>query len=203
MTYWSLWNEPNHIFFIKPRSQAPRVYCRMVQRGLSALKAAVPGARVFVGELAPVGTATKVIGPLRFLQQWLCVDKSYKAARPHGPQAGLQWVGCRRANGFAHHPYGPAGTVYRGRDIVNMVGIRRLASALDRSARAGRITRGLSIYNTEFGYQTNPDLFIGTTPNRQAEILNTLEEFSYRYSRLRSYSRYLIYDDPRATARLR
>ena len=106
-----------------------------------------------------------VIGPLRFLQQWLCVDKSYKRLR--GRTARKQGCnGFRRvsANGFAHHPYGPAGTVYRGRDIVNMVGIRRLASALDKSARAGRIARGLSIYNTEFGYQTNPDLFIGTTP---------------------------------------
>jgi len=198
VTYWSLWNEPNHIFFVKPRSQAPRVYRRMVQRGLPALKAAVPGARVFVGELAPVGTATKVIGPLRFVQQWLCVDKRYKRLR--GRAARKQ--GCNgfrrvRANGFAHHPYGPAGRAFRGRDIVNMVGIRRLASALDKSARAGRITRRLGIYNTEFGYQTNPpDPFIGTTPNRQAEILNTLEEFSYRYSRLKSYSQYLIYDDP-------
>jgi hypothetical protein len=199
--YWSIWNEPNHIFFIKPRSQAPRVYRRLVQRGLPALKAAVPGARVFVGELAPVGTATKVIGPLRFLQQWLCVDKSYKRLR--GRVARVQGCnGFRRvsANGFAHHPYGPSGTVYRGRDIVNMVGIRRLASALDKSARAGRISRGLGIYNTEFGYQTNPpDPFIGTTPSRQAEILNTLEEFSYRYPRLKSYSQYLLYDDPART----
>ena len=104
------------------------------------------------------------------------------------------------ANGFAHHPYGPAGTIFRGRDIVNMVGIRRLASALDKAARAGRISRGLGIYNTEFGYQTNPpDPFIGTTPSRQAEILNTLEEFSYRYPRLKSYSQYLLYDDPART----
>ena len=49
VTYWSIWNEPNHIFFIKPRSQAPRVYRRLVERGLPALKRAVPGARVFVG----------------------------------------------------------------------------------------------------------------------------------------------------------
>jgi hypothetical protein len=198
VTWWSLWNEPNHIFFVKPRSQAPRVYRRLVERGVSALKRAVSGARVLVGELAPVGTATKVIGPLRFLQQWLCVDKRYKRLRGRAARVS----GCKRfkrvrANGFAHHPYGPAGRAYRGRDIVNMVGIRRLASALDKAGRAGRISRRLGIYNTEFGYQTNPpDPFIGTTPNRQAEILNTLEEFSYRYSRLKSYSQYLVYDDP-------
>jgi hypothetical protein len=201
VTWWSLWNEPNHIFFIKPRSQAPRVYRRLVERGLPALKSVVPGARVLVGELAPVGTATKVIGPLRFLQQWLCLDKTFKRLRGRVARA----AGCTTfkrvaANGFAHHPYGPAGSVFKGRDIVNMVGIRRLATALDKAGRAGRISRGLGIYNTEFGYQTNPpDPFIGTTPARQAEILNTLEEFSYRYSRLKSYSQYLLYDDPART----
>ena len=198
ITWWSLWNEPNHIFFIKPRSQAPRVYRRMVERGLPALKAVVPGARVLVGELAPVGTATKVIGPLRFLQQWLCLDKSFKRLRGRvAKTAGCTSFKRVAANGFAHHPYGPAGSVFKGRDIVNMVGIRRLATGLDKAGRAGRISRGLGIYNTEFGYQTNPpDPFIGTTPARQAEILNTLEEFSYRYPRLKSYSQYLLYDDP-------
>jgi hypothetical protein len=201
VSWWSIWNEPNHIFFIKPRSQSPRVYRRMVERGVPALKAAVPGARVLVGELAPVGTATKVIGPLRFLQQWLCLDKSFKRLRGRAARA----AGCSSfkrvtASGFAHHPYGPAGLAFRGRDIVNMVGIRRLGTALDKAGRAGRISRSLPIYNTEFGYQTNPpDPFIGTTPARQAEILNTLEEYSYRYPRLKSYSQYLLYDDPSRT----
>jgi hypothetical protein len=81
-----------------------------------------------------------------------------------------------------------------------MVAVRKLTTALDKSARAGRISRGLGIYNTEFGYQTNPpDPFIGTSPSRQAEILNTLEEFSYRFARLKSYSQYLLYDDPART----
>jgi hypothetical protein len=201
VTWWSLWNEPNHIFFIKPRSQAPRVYRRLVERGLPALKSVVPGARVLVGELAPVGTATKVIGPLRFVQQWLCLDKSFKRLRGRTARiAGCNGFKRVSASGFAHHPYGPVGTVFKGRDIVNMVGIRRLASGLDKAGRAGRISRRLGIYNTEFGYQTNPpDPFIGTTPGRQAEILNTLEEFSYRYSRLKSYSQYLLYDDPART----
>ena len=88
------------------------------------------------------------------------------------------------ANGFAHHPYGPAGHgLPRARHREHG---RRSAASRARStspARAGRISRGLGIYNTEFGYQTNPpDPFIGTTPSRQAEILNTLEEFSYRYA---------------------
>jgi hypothetical protein len=142
-----------------------------------------------------------VIGPLRFVQQWLCLDKSFKRLRGRTARiAGCNGFKRVSASGFAHHPYGPVGTVFKGRDIVNMVGIRRLASGLDKAGRAGRISRRLGIYNTEFGYQTNPpDPFIGTTPGRQAEILNTLEEFSYRYSRLKSYSQYLLYDDPART----
>jgi hypothetical protein len=199
VTYWSMWNEPNHIFFIKPRSQAPRVYRRLVERGVPALRATAPaGSRIFVGELAPVGTATKVIGPLRFLQQWLCLDKRFKRLR--GSVAKAQGCSSFRkvsANGFAHHPYGPTGAVYKNKDIINMASIRRLASALDKAGRAGRITRGLAIYNTEFGFQTNPpDPFVSTTPSRQAALLNEKEEFSYRYSRLKSYSQYLLLDDP-------
>src|SRR6185503_11157206 len=77
--FFSIWNEPNHIFFLKPRSQSPRIYRRMVERALPALRStAAAGSRIFVGELAPVGTATKVLGPKRFLQQWLCLDKRFK-----------------------------------------------------------------------------------------------------------------------------
>jgi hypothetical protein len=198
VTYWSIWNEPNHIFFLKPRSQSPRIYRGLVQAGVPALRATAPaGARIIVGELAPVGTATKVIGPLRFLQKWLCLDSRFKRLR--GRKARKQ--GCKHfkkvsASGFAHHPYGPVGAVSPRRDIINIAAIRRLGSALDKAGRAGRITRGLGIYNTEFGYQTNPpDPFVSTSPGRQAELINQKEEFSYRYPRLKSYSQYLLNDD--------
>ena len=191
--YWSIWNEPNHVFFISPRSAAPGVYRAMVARGVPALRAtAAPGAQVFVGELAPVGTATKVIGPKSFMQKWLCLNKSWRRVRSGGCRSFKKVV----ANGFAHHPYGPTTTVPARRDIINMLVIRRLGSALDRAARAGRISRGLPIYNTEFGYQSNPpDPFVSTSLKRQAELLNLMEEYSYRYSRIKSYSQYLLADD--------
>ncbi len=197
--YFSIWNEPNHVFFLKPRSQSPRIYRRLVERGISALRAtAAAGTRIFVGELAPVGTATKVLGPRRFIQGWLCLDKRFKRLRGRAARK----AGCRgfkkvRAHGFAHHPYGPTGSVPARRDIINISVIRRLGSVLDKAARAGRIPRRLAIYNTEFGFQTNPpDPFISTSPARQAQLLNDKEEYSYRYSRLKSYSQYLLYDDP-------
>jgi hypothetical protein len=139
-----------------------------------------------------VGTATKVIGPLRFMRSWLCLNRSWKRVRSGGCRSFKKVV----ANGFAHHPYGPTTAVSARRDIISMLVIRRLGAALDRAARAGRISRGLPIYNTEFGYQSNPpDPFVSTSPKRQAELLNLMEEYSYRYSRLKSYSQYLLFDD--------
>jgi hypothetical protein len=196
---WSLWNEPNHIFFIKPRSEAPRVYRRLVEKGLPALRATVPsGSKILVGELAPVGTATKVLGPLRFLRQWLCLDNDYRRLRGSAARrAGCKSFKRVSSSGFAHHPYGPFGVPPARRDIVNISGIKRLSKALDLAARAGRISKRQPLYNTEFGFQTNPpDPFVSTSPARQAQILNEKEEFSYRYSRLKSYSQYLLYDDP-------
>ena len=191
--YWSIWNEPNHVYFISPRSSAPSVYRGMVARGVPALRSRVArGSKIYVGELAPVGTATRVIGPLRFLRNWLCLNRSYKRVRKGGCRKFKKVV----ANGFAHHPYGPTVAVPARRDIISMLVIRRLGAALDRAARAGRISRRLPIYNTEFGYQSNPpDPFVSTSPKRQAELLNLMEEYSYRYSRLKSYSQYLLFDD--------
>ncbi len=197
--YFSIWNEPNHIFFLKPRSQSPRVYRRLVERGVPALRAAAAaGTKIFVGELAPVGTATKVIGPKRFIQGWLCLDNRFKRLRGGAARkAGCTGFKKVQANGFAHHPYGPTGAVPARRDIINISVIRRLGTVLDKAARAGRIPRGLGIYNTEFGFQTNPpDPFISTSPSRQAELLNEKEEYSYNYPRLKTYSQYLLHDDP-------
>jgi Cellulase (glycosyl hydrolase family 5) len=195
--YFTIWNEPNHIQFIKPASQAPVVYRALVDKGVPALKAAAaPGSKIFVGELKP--TPRKGLGPLKFLQNWLCLDSKYKRLRGKAARK-LKCTKFKKvnANGFAHHPYGPVGVVSKRVDIVNMLGIKRLAKALDLAGRAGRITKKLPIYNTEFGIQSNPpDIFVSTSPTRQAQVLNEKEEYSYRYPRLKSYSQYQLYDDP-------
>jgi hypothetical protein len=195
--FFTIWNEPNHIQFIKPTSQAPVTYRALVDKGVPALKAAAaPGSKIFVGELKP--TPRKGLGPLKFLQNWLCLDKDNKRLRGKAARK-LKCTKFKKvkANGFAHHPYGPPGQVSKRVDIVNMFAIKRLAKALDSAGNAGRITKRLPIYNTEFGIQSNPpDLFVSTSPTRQAQIINEKEEFSYRYSRLKSYSQYQLHDDP-------
>jgi hypothetical protein len=193
--YFTLWNEPNHRNFLKPTSQAPRLYRNMVNEALPLVRRnARSGARIFVGELAPVGRAPRAMGPKAFFRRWLCLNRRLRPTRSGS--------GCRRfkqikAHGFAHHPYGPTARVPRKRDVINMLAIRTLGTYLDRARRAKRFSRKLSIYNTEFGLQSNPpDRLVSTSLSRQAALINEKEEYAYRYSRLKSHSQYLLFDDP-------
>jgi hypothetical protein len=192
--YFSLWNEPNHVQFLKPLSSAPRLYRNMVNQALPKVRTnARRDARIFVGELAPVGRLPRATGPTAFLRRWLCLDRRFRRTS--------RGSGCRnfkqiKADGFAHHPYGPTSRVPRGRDVINMLAIRRLGYYLDRARTARRFSRRLSIYDTEFGLQSNPpDRLVSTTLSRQAALINEKEEYAYRYWRLKSHSQYLLYDD--------
>jgi Cellulase (glycosyl hydrolase family 5) len=192
--YFSIWNEPNHRQFIKPTRSAPAIYRKMVDAAIPKIRAVNKNARIFIGETAPVGRAPKAMGPKEFFRKWLCLNKRYRRTS--------KGSGCRRfkkidADGYAHHPYGPTSRVPKKRDVINMLAIRQLGGFLDRAASAGRIPRKLPIYNTEFGLQSNPpDRVVSTSPVRQAQLINEKEEYSYRYGRLKSYSQYLLFDDP-------
>jgi hypothetical protein len=191
--YLTIWNEPNHRQFIKPTKSAPGIYRNMVDAAIPKIRAANRNAKIFIGETAPVGRAPKAMGPKEFFRKWLCLNNRLR--RTSGS-------GCRNfkkidADGYAHHPYGPTSRVPKTRDVINMLAIRQLGKYLDRAAAAGRIPRNLPIYNTEFGLQSNPpDRVVSTSPVRQAALINEKEEYSYRYGRLKSYSQYLLFDDP-------
>jgi hypothetical protein len=191
--YLTIWNEPNHRQFIKPTKSAPGIYRNMVDAAIPKIRAANRNAKIFIGETAPVGRAPKAMGPKEFFRKWLCLNNRLR--RTSGS-------GCRNfkkidADGYAHHPYGPTSRVPKTRDVINMLAIRQLGTYLDRAAAAGRIPRNLPIYNTEFGLQSNPpDRVVSTSPVRQAGLINEKEEYSYRYGRLKSYSQYLLFDDP-------
>ena len=165
--YFSIWNEPNHIFFLKPRSQSPRVYRRLVERGVPALRAAAArdaGLRRRAGARRHRDQGDRA----EALHPGLAVpgQELQAPARPGGARGRLQRVqeGAARTASRTTPTARPARCSAR-RDIINISVIRRLATALDKAARAGRISRGLGIYNTEFGFQTNPpDPFISTSP---------------------------------------
>jgi hypothetical protein len=191
---FSIWNEPNHVLFLKPQREAPRIYRQLVAAALPRIRQHAPDSEVLVGETAPVGKPGTTIGPAEFMRRWLCLDKDFNRALVDRSCASFTRLD---VDGFAHHPYGPTERVPAKQDIVSLLVIRRLGRYLDRAARAGRMPLDLPIYNTEFGLQSNPpDPTVSTSLARQAALINEKEELSYRYPRLRSYSQYLMYDDP-------
>jgi hypothetical protein len=196
--YFTIWNETYHKQLRKPISSGPAIYRQLVAKGVPAVRrGAVKGAKVFVGETAPSGVAGKSTGPRTFLQRWLCLNNRWKKIRSGS---------CRKfkkvdADAYAHHPYGPPGQVSSKRDTVSIGVISRLSKYLDIAAARGRLPRKLAIYDTEFGYQSNPpDRSVSTTPGRQARLINEKEEVHYRFGRLKSYSQYLMYDDKALSA---
>jgi hypothetical protein len=192
--YYTIWNEPNHRQFIKPTKSAPNIYRNLVDAAIPRIRAVNKNAKVFIGETAPVGRAPKAMGPKEFFRKWLCLNSRLRRTSKGTGCSSFKKID---ADGYAHHPYGPTARVPKTRDVINMLAIRELGKYLDRAAAAGRVRRGLPIYNTEFGLQSNPpDRVVSTSPVRQGQLINEKEEYSYRYGRLKSYSQYLLFDDP-------
>jgi hypothetical protein len=194
VSYWSIWNEPNHPQFLGPQYRrgkpySPRLYRRLFLAAHQALDATGNrGDRVLMGETAPRGNSN-VVFPLRFLRGALCLDSRYRKRR-----------GCSRlpADGYAHHPYttrsGPFFVSHR-RDDVTIGSLGRLVRALDRAGRAGAIRRRLPVYLTEFGIQSKPDPVYGVSQTRQEEYRAIGERIAWMRGRVRAISQYLMRDD--------
>lgn len=213
---WSIWNEPNHPQFMQPLSEklggemtpsAPHLYRRLFVAAQDALAATGHRAdTVLFGEILPVGQGklgpTRLIRPIQFLREFFCVDEEYRTLKGSAAQArGCERFPRVRTSGFAYHAYtkpqGPR-VPLASPDDATIGQIRRIERALDRIARTRRLRRGLPIYNTEFGLQTEPPdcAGFGTTLARQAAFMNEAEYVSYTRPRIKSYSNYLLVDDP-------
>src|SRR5215208_2746222 len=120
----------------------------------------------------------------------LCLDRSYHRTKKC---AALD------TDGYAHHAYttakGPRFVPPRSDDVTLGV-LSRLTRALDRAARAKMLPRHLPIYLTEFGIQSRPDRIQGVSFARQAAYLAVAEHMAYVNPRVRSFSQYLMSDDP-------
>jgi len=219
---WSFWNEPNQAGWIVPQYKrvrgkriawSPVVYRDLYRRGLKALRSAGHrSSRVYLGETAPLGdprnrTGTRsAMPPGLFIRELACADRRLRRYR--GREASRR-KGCRgfrrshlKAHGFNHHFYTkgrgqPAVFNPRNRDWFPIYAQRRLTRLLDRLASRGRMYRRLRVYNTEFGFQSRPpDSKSGVRLNQQAQYENESEYISYRAGRIRSFTHYLMIDDP-------
>ncbi|MEA2483790.1 MAG: polysaccharide biosynthesis protein PslG [Thermoleophilaceae bacterium] len=216
VSMWSVWNEPNHPQFIQPLSEriggkmvptAADQYRRLYVAATDAFKVTGHGSDTLLfGEVLPIGQrklgTLNTISPLLWLREFFCLDSKYRpfkgsAARARGCSPYPKIV----TSGFAMHPYTkPVGPRYHlpNPDDATIGQIPRVTAALDRIAKTHRIRKGLPIYSTEFGIQTDPPdcVGFGAPITRQAAIINEAEYDSYLAPRVKTYSQYLLIDDP-------
>jgi hypothetical protein len=195
VSLWSIWNEPNHPDFLKPqyrngRPASPAIYRKLFQAGAKGLRASGnQNDKILMGETAPIGN-THLVKPLAFLRGALCLNARWHKS-PH--------CGVLDADGYAHHPYTKrSGPRYRppSSDDVTIGVVARLVRALDRATKAGALRHGQGIYLTEFGVQSTPDPFVGVSLARQAEYIGIAEQIAFSNPRVKSFSQYLLADDP-------
>jgi hypothetical protein len=211
---WTIGNEPNHPGFLYPQATrervpfAPHLYRDLVRRAVAGLRlAGHTDDEILFGELLPIGKSSyfrkNTIKPLRFIREFFCLDSRWRpfrgrAARIRGCQRYRRLTGL---TGFAYHPYtrpnGPRGKEPTS-DDATIRSYGRITRALDIARRKGRIGGPrLPIWNTEFGFQSNPpDRF----QTRLARIPGFMAEselwISLRNSRVASFSQYTLEDTP-------
>lgn len=228
--FWSIWDEPNYGFQLAPQAigtveVSPYLYRGLVDSAWSALHATGHGGdTILIGETAPRGANVPGVAngmvPLRFLRALYCVDSSYRelrgaaAAARRCPTTAAASQRFRAANpalfnasGFAAHLYTP-GQVARPDlaspanepDYAGLADVPALMRTLDHlNAAYGSSTR-FPIYNTEFGFQTDPPpsncgcVFL--SPANAAYYLNWAEYLEWTNPRIRSDAQYLLYDAP-------
>ena len=204
VTVWGLGNEPNQAGWLAPQWEkgkmtAPALYRELYLRARAALDRTGHGRdTILVGELAPLGSRLKgpktPIRPKRFLRALLC-------------ESGEGGTGCdlfdkygpMRATGFAHHPYTKNVSPLvkdKSTDSITLANIDALPRLLDSLAvKTGNIRRGLPIWLTEFGFESNPpDPFSGVSLDRQAEWNQLGELLAYLNPRVAGLTQFLLRD---------
>jgi hypothetical protein len=162
---YSIWNEPNLEIFLTPQFDrkgvitSPRTYAALFRAGRAGIKQGNATALVAIGETSnqgrdhPVAGATGSVAPGTF-------------ARLLARQPGLSF------DAYATHPYptrpnSPPAQRVRWPNVT-LSQLPRFEASLDRWF--GR--RGIPVWITEYGYQTNPGAEFGVTEAQQARYLS-------------------------------
>ncbi len=203
---------------------SPIFYRQLLDAAWSAFQQTGHGDdKILIGELAPRGQTTGGLPgnfsgmvPLRFIRALYCVDKSLHPLR--GTDATLRGCpataaaskafpgehpGLFHAAGFAIHPY-PQGQVAPNvatpgqPDYADLPQLGSLQQTLDGAIEAYGLSTRFPIYDTEFGYQTDPPEKIARAipPKQAAYYMNWAEYLSWRDPRIASWDQYLLTDPP-------
>jgi hypothetical protein len=200
---YALWNEPNHVGWVKPLDLAPAIYRRLYTAGYGAIKRVDRRAQVLIGELVPCGTKRRALGPLSFLRDVTCASLLRAGGLHRAPRLAAGPCPGLRADGVAVHPYdyrrSPAAP-YPAADSATIGSLGRLTGTLDALARvrALRTPRGraLDVYMTEFGYFNSGRHAISQT--LRARYLPRAYAIAQRNRRVREVTQYTLVTPPPA-----
>ncbi|HEX5911041.1 MAG TPA: family 1 glycosylhydrolase [Thermoleophilaceae bacterium] len=205
--HWGISNEPNQGVWLQPQSDrsglvAPHLYRSLVMAAYPRIKALDPTSTALVGELAASGRsgrgATRPIRPLLFLREMACRDSRWRPIR-RGRCKNFKPI---PADALGHHPYNllqrPTNASPNKYDAAIGDG-RRLTRTLDRLVRLRALQPGrgrrLSVFYTEFGYQTTPpDPFAGVSLNQQRLYLQQAAFIAQRTPRVRGLNQFRLTD---------
>jgi hypothetical protein len=229
VSLWSVWNEPDYGPSLAPQGlpgqlkveHSPEMYRELVDAAWSALHATGHGRDTFLfGELAPRGYpffgVFSGMKPLIFIRAMYCVDRHYKPLQ--GKAAALR--GCPttkrgsarfksahpalfQASGVSDHPYSrwypPTVETVRDPDYTSLAVVGNLTRALDKVNAVYHSRKRFPIWNTEYGYITNPPKhLVQKTPwvsaSTAATYLNWAEWVSYKNPRIQSFEQFLLND---------
>lgn len=175
-----------------------------------------------LGEIAPIGATgggqpglfSKMM-PLEFVRALYCVGANMRPLRgqaavvrhcPSTAAASKRFVAQNpvlfQATAFSAHPYPqalpPDESVPGGGQDVVLATLPKLLTLLDRTQQIYGSKKRFNVYNTEYGYQTNPpDTQQGyVTPGKAAAWLNWSQYIAWRLPRVLSYDQYSFRDPP-------
>jgi hypothetical protein len=204
-------------------SVSPTLYRHLLDAAFSALEQTGHTPRtdtILIGETAPRGLPNDPgdfggMVPLRFIRALYCLTPRFTPFRgraavergcPTTTAGSARFPALNpalfQASGWADHPYpdnAPPNQITPppvGDGYADFAALGNLESTLDRAAAAYGEHLRLPIYNTEFGYRTDPPGADDTPVALAAAYLNESEYLSWRNPRIRSYSQYLLTDPP-------
>ena len=199
---------------------APAEYRQLADAAWTGLHKTGHGSdTTLLGQFAPIGQVGAkfpgnyaVMTPIRFLRAMYCVDTNDKpltgqaATERQCPATAAASKRFRAQNpalfdatDFSVHPYPyllpPNGTVPHEPDDAVLGNLPTFFAALDKTQQAYGSSKRFGVYDTEFGYQTNP-------PNSQADLApakaaawnNWGEYLHWKMPRLLSYDQYQLSD---------
>lgn len=211
VSWFSFWNEPNLKRFLDKQSSRGIAYSaihyrEMYRAAYSAMQATGHGRDTLLfGELMPRSPARvdpSMTRPVTWLREFFCIDSRGRALKGSTAKrhkcSGFKRIS---ASGLAYHPYrlsgGPLDRETVSKDQAPINYLARITKVLDQAYRARHLSRrNLPIYNSEYGFQTDPpDVDAGTPIKKVPAYLNYSEYLTWKDRRVATYSQYELVDD--------